>query len=457
MLCLALLFTIGRGTSPSDSNPSGTYRMGSPISIASPAHAASVSGNPTLPPTIGTHQLTSPSGVQTTKPEKPVTEPISHEEVVTFLGTTELSSPAQAKPETPAPTPLVQKPAETAPATPAQKPDVQEKPRQVAQVTKPMPPKPTVRIVESNHLPMARYGEIPNPSVLAVRIRESLAADASGNGLVRGANITPNGFLRAIQKAGGTVTGVTALPTYLENLKEGAMPSGKITMSRVLYTRDSNGKEDYVLDISTGAPRTGHQGERGWYDANTGLLILAGDCSNSPLSPIVNYVPPPAPVAQQPVLPPQQVTSSCPKGKTLELRVFSSEALKYPGVKEAIERTRGSTDFMDASRVSREYGEKLYYGKYPRANRSYRSVVNVIKRDGSVIPYWNGLLTPKTLLLPVPPQATHGDLIQWIIDPLDRGGLESPIVNKEGEAAITASYAEFVKCNTLFAAIRKPK
>jgi hypothetical protein len=48
-------------------------------------------------------------------------------------------------------------------------------------------------------------------------------------------------------------------------------------------SRAKSGTKLYTLDIEKGYARDASSGERGWYDANTNLLILAGDCLNSPL------------------------------------------------------------------------------------------------------------------------------------------------------------------------------
>lgn len=140
--------------------------------------------------------------------------------------------------------------------------------------------------VAKAYLPMmARKAEgATTPKALAEQIREALKLDATGNRRVRGTNATPTDFLIAVKKSGGTVDGVGALPTYIESLVEGDMPEGKITMSRMVYTRDKNGMEKVTRDVDKGFPREARMGERGWYDANTNLLILAGDCGNTPLT-----------------------------------------------------------------------------------------------------------------------------------------------------------------------------
>ncbi len=133
------------------------------------------------------------------------------------------------------------------------------------------------------YLPMARKGEISSPARLAQRIRESLNTNSSGNKIVQGANATPKDFLKAIQNAGGTVDGVGALPEYLESLIERDMPQSELLLSRMKLARAKSGAKMYTLDIEKGYAREASNGERGWYDANTNLLILAGDCLNSPL------------------------------------------------------------------------------------------------------------------------------------------------------------------------------
>lgn len=164
-------------------------------------------------------------------------------------------------------------------------------------------------VVATAALPMAIHGQIPTPTELAKRVRESLKKDPSGYARVRGANATPADFLAAMTKAGAKVEGVQALPVYLESLIQREMPQGSITMSRMIYTKHANGTETFRLDTEKGFPREAHKGERGWYDANTGLLTLAGDCTNSPLRPREGPVAPtPAPVISQPAPPPVSAT-----------------------------------------------------------------------------------------------------------------------------------------------------
>jgi len=126
-------------------------------------------------------------------------------------------------------------------------------------------------------LPLAIRGEIPNPTVLAERIQQSLNEDPSGNGGITGANTTPNGFLSAIQLAGGTVDTVQNLPVYLRSLDGRPMPEGVLHMAAAL----PNGE----VDLVNGVRRSGGAGETGWFDANTNEFILAGDCSNTPIKP----------------------------------------------------------------------------------------------------------------------------------------------------------------------------
>jgi hypothetical protein len=146
-----------------------------------------------------------------------------------------------------------------------------------------------VAIAAQTFLPMAIKGEIPNPTVFAERIEESLETDPTGATTIRGANVDPNGVLTAVRVAGGTVGSLEGLASYLRSLGEGDMPKGTINLSRAASP------VGHMVDTSQGWARGAHPGERGWYDMNTGLLILAGDCSNSPTTPISrgNAVPQP--------------------------------------------------------------------------------------------------------------------------------------------------------------------
>lgn len=199
--------------------------------------------------------------------------------------------PASPKPEPPKPQPVVkeEKVAASAKVVPAKKADT-AKPAAPAQTQKKKVAKSSPGSQGVAYLPLAKRNEIASPSVLADRIRESLRADPSGNRLVRGANLSPNGFLQSVKMAGATVDGVAALPMYLSTLVEGDMPRGVITMTRVKYSKSADGRETYTLDAVTGYARAGRKGERGWYDANTNQLILAGDCSNSPLAPMAGPI-----------------------------------------------------------------------------------------------------------------------------------------------------------------------
>lgn len=134
-------------------------------------------------------------------------------------------------------------------------------------------------------LPLADKEINPDPSVLADRIEESLASDPSGSGPIRGANIGPWDYLRAVNavprfmnpsaEVTSTVKTVGDLPAYLRTLKSGPMPKGKVSLAGVC-----EGK--LTLRTHEGSGREAHLGEVGWYDQR-GDLILAGDCMNTPI------------------------------------------------------------------------------------------------------------------------------------------------------------------------------
>ena len=142
-------------------------------------------------------------------------------------------------------------------------------------------------------LPLADKGSIPNITVLADRIDESLKIDSSGNGSINGANITPLGFLEAVNavprykgeesgKYSPTVQTVGELPEYFRHLVKGEMPKGTVSLAGVC-----EGK--LTLGTHEGSGRMAHSGEVGWYDQR-GDFILAGDCMNTriPLQITVN-------------------------------------------------------------------------------------------------------------------------------------------------------------------------
>lgn len=295
------------------------------------------------------------------------------------------------------------------------------------------------------YLPMARKGEIASPKALADRIRESLKKGKTGNGRVLGANITPQGFLAAVKKAGGAVDGVQALPAYLDSLIERDMPSGTITMSRVVYTRDAKGTEKFVLDIDKGHPREAHRGEHGWYDANTGYLILAGDCSNSPLVPTKGPVEAPAAAASAPAAPASQPAAAAPvasapasaaapavcdkplqmnlivwDAKALDVRAWEQGALggSYSGrtVASEIEATKPDQNgYYKPSRVSRHFGStfRAMHAKGELAKSSVGHKVTVTHYDiaGKATVLFDGVVKSEQLV-PMPKDLKDDDIVK---------------------------------------------
>ncbi len=276
------------------------------------------------------------------------------------------------------------------------------------------------------YLPMARKGEVSSPKVLAERIRESLTKDANGNVRVRGANTTPVGFLTAVQKAGGAVDGVQALPLYLESLIERDMPSGMLTMSRVKYTRDAAGTEQFVLDVEKGFTREAHQGERGWFDPNTGNFILAGDCGNSPLGLTKGPVATPAPVLPPP---PEKVVAGCTDPLRLRLNIWEAKALQVAGVSATREATKPvPASWFEPDRVSRKYGKTFRAmnerGELERSIAPHRVIVTHVRAgaetvlfEGAVVGSSRDILMPKDL---------HDDDVVKVTFP-DHGKLWSPL------------------------------
>lgn len=183
---------------------------------------------------------------------------------------------------------------------------------------------------EQTFLPMAIKGQIPNPTVFAERIEESLKADPTGGTTIRGANVDPNGVLLAVTVAGGTPGNLEGLAQYVRSLGEDDMPEGVIKLSRAA---SANG---HMVDTSEGWAREARAGERGWYDMNTNLLILAGDCSNSPVTPISrkNVAPPPQVAMAKPRSRrnPYANVNSCEFGKEskyITAHLFAPETASY--------------------------------------------------------------------------------------------------------------------------------
>lgn len=305
--------------------------------------------------------------------------------------------------------------------------------------------KKVVSSASTAYLPMARKGEIDNPKMLAARIRESLKRDSSGNGDVRGANISPKGFLLAITMAGGTLDGVEALPVYLDSLVEGDMPQGSITMSRVVETRSTSGQKKTELDVKKGYAREARMGERGWYDANTGNLILAGDCSNSPLGQVKGPVaPPPKPalvVAAKPApvyTPPPVVAQApvpafqgCVEGKYLRINIWDKGALDVSGVRSMIEETRRETNSQfKPSRISRTYWKQFLdmekVGTLKRASSTHIAEVWV-DHNGTKIPVWNGTVHGGVQRIPMPLSFVEGSVLRVTFLSSVRNSLESPL------------------------------
>jgi hypothetical protein len=225
---------------------------------------------------------------------------------------------------------------------------------------------------ENTFLPMAIKGEIPNPSVLADRVEESLKSDPSGNSTVRGANISAEGFLTAVRTAGGTVKDVAELPQYLRSLQSGPMPSKPVSLSRA--TPDGHG--GYFADTSAGWMRSAHPGEQGWYDQNTGYLILAGDCSNSPISPVARGVvipilkgEPMEKATAQKRRDPYGGMNTCAlgtdKGRWLTIHLMEMRAAEHACAKQYLlprdGRVKGDAgDWMSPDRFSRQCGQAMH-------------------------------------------------------------------------------------------------
>lgn len=294
-------------------------------------------------------------------------------------------------------------------------------------------------------LPMARKGEITSPKVLAERIRETLKADPTGNKkLVRGANTTPAGFLASVQAAGGTVDGLAALPAYLESLVARDMPSGKFTMSRVIYSVAS-GTEKYQLDIERGFAREAHKGEQGWYDANTGRLILAGDCSNSPLGLVKGpTAPQPAPA---PAPAPSPRASACTSATKIgEVMVWWQDVVgKVAGLDNAIAKVRaGRSGYYDPEEVSRGFGARIRASGTPAPSADVVTV-KLHRTSGGVTELFRGSVDGKRRF-ELPADAVDADVVQIVFDGLDKyvyppRDLRGKVSEYKGGCVINASHA----------------
>lgn len=206
------------------------------------------------------------------------------------------------------------------------------------------------------YLPLAKKGEIPNPSVLADRVEDSLVEDFSGNGMIVGANTTPNGFLKGIQAAGGTVDSVIDLPQYLRSLTGREMPPGELRLSRA----DQRGE----VDVDVGTVRPAFVDEQGWFDANTGKFILAGECSNTHIPQHVITTTRGVQTRRQPF----PVTQSCPLevgSRYLRVAMYEPAAAEHECARatmlprDAIVTTDESAEWLTPNRFSRECGQPM--------------------------------------------------------------------------------------------------
>jgi hypothetical protein len=302
------------------------------------------------------------------------------------------------------------------------------------------------------YLPMARKGEIASPKELAERIRESLRKDATGNGRVLGANITPVGFLTAVKKAGATVDGVGALPAYLDSLIERDMPSGMITMSRVILMRDKKGRETPLLDVEKGFAREAHKGERGHYDANTGYLIMAGDCSNSPLVVTMGPVEPPKPaplLAVSPAPAPVPTFQGCVEGKFLVVNLWDNAAVKVVSAdgKQSVaamiaDASNDEPGVLKPNRVSRAFWKTFLdmeaKGTLARARGDHAVEVFVVTKDGVRIDVARDVVKQGRFRVAMPSEFLPGGVLR-IVFPGQRN-LISPVQNGNG---IHVAYPEY--------------
>lgn len=214
----------------------------------------------------------------------------------------------------------------------------------------------------SVYLPMAKRKAIKDPTELADRIEASLKTDASGDTVIKGAHTTPNGYLVAVNAAGANVNGIGALPTYLRSLIAKDMPTHKVTMSRVLYKRSKTCDESYEVDVKQGYTRKGIGEEKAWVDPNTGYMILAEDCTNSPIKPItlnearkrLATAPKSAPK------PASELVGQCKEGshQTMIFHVWDHQSFPSDLKDEYIDIAAAERDFRGPS-VSRKLGAKL--------------------------------------------------------------------------------------------------
>lgn len=204
---------------------------------------------------------------------------------------------------------------------------------------------------------MAKKSAISNPSELALRIETSLKKDASGGNMIEGAYTTPRGYLAAMNAAGANVQGVSALPAYLQTLIETEMPTVGVTMSRVAYKRAADCAETYEVDVQKGYTRIAIGKEKAWVDPNTGNMILAENCTNSPLSPTtlekVNKL-----AASTPNL--ATLLGDCEEGshQTLILHVWDHDSLSSSLKSKYVDLAEDERDFQGPS-VSRNMGAEL--------------------------------------------------------------------------------------------------
>ncbi len=225
-------------------------------------------------------------------------------------------------------------------------------------------------------LPMSIREQHPDPTSLATAFEESIRKDPSGKTRIRGTNSTPNDFATAMKIAGtkdGKVPfdGLDGIPAYLRSLGSKAMPDREIRMSRIGWQKDVVGRVSFKLDVKEGFKRKGTKGEYGWYDPNTGLLILAGDCANSPLD-LTELEPAPQgdPLPRVAGVPGIEFTPRKPSKplcatKWFQVNIWDSAALGVPGVSEAIlaaksvPKERVGDEVFAPNRVSRMFGAEF--------------------------------------------------------------------------------------------------
>lgn len=202
--------------------------------------------------------------------------------------------------------------------------------------------------------------------VLARLIEESLHRDPSGNSPIRGGPCTtPRMFAEAISAyhpQSMSPDAVGQLPDYIRSLIRRSAPDGLHTMSRVLVGRGC------VLDLE-GWARIFAPGEGAWHDPNTGLPVLAGDCSNVVAPnrrPATPPVPAPAPVAPQPTevacvpLPPEALRKVVfvSQWDAAAWKACNPQASCDKDCRDYLEGNRGTADDrMDASAIRALIGE----------------------------------------------------------------------------------------------------